>query len=110
MQAAGALRQAARDGELDPAAADAVLAAAGHPVRRKPSAPAGLTPREVEVLALVSRGMTTKAVAAELGITAKTAGNHIERIYQKAEVSSRAEAAMFAMRHGLLPDWESAET
>jgi HD-GYP domain-containing protein (c-di-GMP phosphodiesterase class II) len=109
-EAAGALRQAARDGELDPAAADAVLAAAGHPVRRKPSAPAGLTPREVEVLALVSRGMTTKAVAAELGITAKTAGNHIERIYQKAEVSSRAEAAMFAMRHGLLPDWESGET
>jgi HD-GYP domain-containing protein (c-di-GMP phosphodiesterase class II)/DNA-binding CsgD family transcriptional regulator len=102
------LRRAALAGELDGPAVDAVLAAAGHPVRRRPSAPAGLTPREVEVLVLAARGGTTRMVASALGITPKTAGNHIERIYAKAGISTRAEAAMFAMQHGLLPSWETA--
>ncbi len=105
--AATELREEARAGTLDPAAVDAVLAAAGHHVRRTPDAPAGLTPREVEVLGLAARGLTTKTIAASLGIAPKTAGTHIERIYQKIGVSSRAEAAMFAMRHGLVPDWET---
>lgn len=109
-RAAFELRQAAREGDLDGAAVDAVLAAAGHRVHRKPSAPAGLTPREIEVLVLAARGRTTRAVAASLGITPKTAGNHIESIYSKAGISSRAEAAMFAMQHGLMPNWETAET
>jgi HD-GYP domain-containing protein (c-di-GMP phosphodiesterase class II) len=105
--AAAELRDAVRAGTLDGAAVDAVLAADGHRVRKKPATPAGLTVREVEVLAQVARGGTTKAIGAALGISPKTAGNHIERIYQKIGVSSRAEAAMFAMRHGLLPDWET---
>jgi HD-GYP domain-containing protein (c-di-GMP phosphodiesterase class II) len=109
-QAAGALRQAARSGELTGPAVDAVLAAAGHAVRRKPTAPAGLTPREVEVLVLAARGATTRMVASTLGIAPKTVGNHIERIYTKIGVSSRAEAAMFAMHHGLLPSWETSQT
>ena len=107
--AGGELRRAARAGELDGSAVDAVLAAAGHSVRRKPTAPAGLTPREVEVLVLAARGGTTRAVATALGIAPKTAGNHIERIYAKIGVSSRAEAAMFAMQYGLLPSWENAQ-
>jgi DNA-binding NarL/FixJ family response regulator len=41
-------------------------------------------------------------VGDQLGITPKTAGNHVERIYSKIGVSSRAEATMFAMQHGLL--------
>jgi HD-GYP domain-containing protein (c-di-GMP phosphodiesterase class II) len=100
--AAKEVRRMARDGELDGAAVDAVLAAAGHPVRKRPSTPAGLTPREVEVLELAARGATTRQVASRLGITPKTAGNHIERIYAKIGVSSRAEAALFAMQNGLL--------
>ena len=72
-------------------------------MRHSPSAPAGLTPREVEVLVLAARGSTTKAIAHRLGISPKTAGNHLERVYAKAGVSSRAEAALFAMRHGLVP-------
>ena len=107
--AASELRRAAREGELDGAAVDAVLAAGGHPVRRKPTAPGGLTPREVEVLVSAARGATTSAVAAKLGITPKTAGNHIERIYAKLGVSTRAEAAMFAMQHGLVSAWDTAE-
>ena len=104
--AAGELRRAAREGELDPAAVDAVLAAAGHRVRRAPATPFGLTPRELEVLRLVARGRTTREIGAELGITPKTAGNHVERIYQKIGVSTRAEAAMFAMQHELVGGWD----
>jgi HD-GYP domain-containing protein (c-di-GMP phosphodiesterase class II) len=105
--AAAELRRAARDGKLDAAAVDAVLAADGHRVRKKPAAPAGLTVREVEVLVLAARGRTTKAIADTLGVAPKTAGNHIERIYEKTGLRSRAEVAMFAMRNGLLPDWET---
>jgi DNA-binding CsgD family transcriptional regulator len=96
------LRRMAREGEVDGGAADAVLAAAGHPVRARPTAPAGLTPREVEVLVLAARGSTTRQVARRLGISPKTAGNHIERIYTKIGVSNRAEATLFAMQSGLL--------
>jgi len=96
------LRRMALDGKLDGAATDALLAAAGHPQRKRPSAPRGLTPREVEVLELAARGLTTRQIASRLGIAPKTAGNHIERIYDKIGVSSRAEAALFAMQNGLL--------
>ena len=108
--AASELRRAARAGELDGGAVDAVLVAGGHEVRRKPSAPAGLTPREVQVLVLAARGGSTKAVARTLGIAPKTAGNHIERIYMKLGISTRVEAAMFAMQHGLLSVFEPSET
>lgn len=102
--AARELRTMARAGRYDGPAVDAVLAAAGHPVLRRPTAPGGLTPREIEVLVLVARGATLREVGSRLAITAKTAGNHVERIYTKIGVSSRAEAAMFAMQHRLLPD------
>ena len=100
--AASELRRAVRAGELDGTAVDAVLAVAGHGLRRKPSTPAGLTAREVEVLVLAARGASLKGIAGTLGIAPKTAGNHVERIYSKLQVSTRAEAAMFAMRHGLM--------
>jgi DNA-binding NarL/FixJ family response regulator len=108
-EAAAELRRAALAGEMDGSAVDALLAAAGHRTRRKPTAPAGLTPRELEVLVLAARGGTTRAVASKLGIAPKTVGNHLERIYSKIGVSSRAEAAMYAMQHGLIPAWDTAE-
>jgi DNA-binding CsgD family transcriptional regulator len=61
------------------------------------------------VLVLAARGRTTRALAHTLGISPKTVGNHLERIYTKIGVSSRAEAAMFAMQHGLVPNWETAQ-
>jgi HD-GYP domain-containing protein (c-di-GMP phosphodiesterase class II) len=109
-EAGDELRRGAHAGEFDGGAVDAVLAADGHRVRRKPTAPAGLTPREIEVLVLAARGGTTRAIAGALEIAPKTAGNHIERIYSKIGISTRAEAAMFAMQHGLLPGWESGRT
>lgn len=101
-EAAAQLRHAGRAGKLDGAAVDAVLAAAGHPARRRPTAPGGLTPREIEVLGLAARGATARQIADRLGITPKTAGNHIERVYEKTGVSSRAEAALWAMQNGLM--------
>jgi len=69
---------------------------------------AGLTAREVEVLILLARGASNKQIAADLVITPKTAGNHVEHIYAKIGASSRAAAAMFAIQHGLLPEDEIA--
>jgi HD-GYP domain-containing protein (c-di-GMP phosphodiesterase class II) len=100
--AAGELRAEARRGRLAPEAVDAVLGAAGHPRARRPRGPAGLTPREVEVLLLIARGASTRQVARALGISARTAGTHIERIYTKIGASSRPTATLFALRHGLL--------
>ncbi|HXV33841.1 MAG TPA: HD domain-containing phosphohydrolase [Gaiellaceae bacterium] len=88
---------------LDADAVACVLAAAG---RREapspPEAPAGLTEREVEVLRLVARGRSNKEVAERLVIAPKTVGRHVENIYRKIGVSSRAAAAVFAMEHDLL--------
>jgi HD-GYP domain-containing protein (c-di-GMP phosphodiesterase class II) len=102
--AAAELRAEVRAGRLDGAAVDAVLAAAGLRVPRRRAAPAGLTAREVEVLILLSRGLSNKQIAERLVITPKTAANHVEHIYAKIGATSRAGAAMFAVQHGLLPE------
>lgn len=101
-EAAAELRREVSAGRHDGEAVDAVLHAAGHPTRRRPSTPAGLTQREVEVLRLVARGLSTREIADRLVISPKTAANHVEHIYTKIDVSNRAQAALFAMRHGLM--------
>jgi putative nucleotidyltransferase with HDIG domain len=90
-------------GRLDGDAVAAVLQAAGVRAGAAPRAfPAGLTGREVEVLRLVARGWSNKAIAAELGLSPKTVGHHVQHVYAKAGVSTRAAAALFAVEHGLL--------
>ena len=90
----------------DADAVEAVLGAAGHRVARRREGPAGLTPREVEVLRLLARGLSNKQIAASLVIAPKTVGNHVEHIYAKTGASNRAGAGLFAMQHGLLHDGE----
>jgi len=102
--AAAELRGEVKAGRLDGEAVDGVLRAAGHRVRRQREWPAGLTKREVDVLRLVARGLSNKQIAATLGVAPKTAGSHIEHIYRKTAVSNRAQASIFAMRHGLMTD------
>jgi DNA-binding NarL/FixJ family response regulator len=56
----------------------------------------------VEVLRLIARGKTNREVAKVLVVSPKTVGRHVENVYAKIDVSSRAAAALFAMEHGLL--------
>ncbi len=99
------LQREAAQGCFDPAAVEAVLSAAGHTVEtRAETRPAGLTEREVEVLGLIARGRANKQVARTLSISAKTVGSHIEHIYTKTGVTTRAGATLFAMEHGLVAD------
>ena len=100
--ARSALLDEASAGRLDAAAVDAVLAAAGHQVRRRPNLTAGLSAREVEILALLVRDLPNKQIAARLSISPRTVGSHVEHIYTKLGVSSRGAAAMYAMRHGIV--------
>jgi DNA-binding NarL/FixJ family response regulator len=91
-------------GRLDRDAVNAVLAAAGHRVRAtRPHWPAGLSHREVDVLRLLARGLSSREIADRLSISDKTVGRHIEHIYGKADVSTRAAATLFALQHGLVP-------
>lgn len=107
--AANELRAEARGGRLDGDAVDAVLRGAGHERTRRPERPAGLTTREVEILRLVARGLLNKEIARRLEITPKTVSNHVEHIYAKIGVSSRAAAGLFATEHGLLSAADSAQ-
>src|SRR4051812_43208962 len=103
--AAAELRRLESAGVLEPRASRAVLVAAGHgeprgaPTGKRPSNPAGLTRREVEVLRLAARGLTTREVADRLTISPKTADHHIQHIYGKIGVSTRAAAALWAMQN-----------
>ena len=102
--AAAELRNDVKRGHLDANVVEAVLGVAGHRRRRRREGPAGLTPREVDVLKLLARGLSNKEIAKRLVISPKTVGNHIEHIYAKIDTSSRATASLFAMQHGLLPE------
>ena len=102
--AAAELRRLESEGMLEPRAGHAVLVAAGHGEPRRQSGrrqinPGGLTHREVDVLRLAARGLTTREIADRLVISPKTADHHIQHIYGKIDVSTRAAAALWAMQH-----------
>jgi HD-GYP domain-containing protein (c-di-GMP phosphodiesterase class II) len=104
--AATELRGLVSRGVLDPAAADAVLSAAGHQTRtastERGHRPGGLSRREIEVLRLAAMGLTTREIADRLFISSKTADHHIQHVYTKIAVSTRAAAALWAMQHELV--------
>jgi DNA-binding NarL/FixJ family response regulator len=93
--------RAARRGEvhLDPAVAR-LLARRVRERTVQPSAEP-LTDREREVLALVARGLSNKAIADELAITERTARTHVSNILGKLGLASRTQAALYAVEHGL---------
>jgi DNA-binding NarL/FixJ family response regulator len=80
---------------LDVEAVDALL-------RPDDALPAGLTAREAEVLRLVASGKTNRDVAVELVLSEHTVGRHLQNIYAKIGVSSRAAATAFVFEHGLV--------
>jgi non-specific serine/threonine protein kinase len=91
-----AVRLALRVGASDADAAE-------EPVRGR----SVLTRREQEVAALVARGMTNRQVAAQLLVAPRTIETHLEHIFAKLGVQTRAEVAAWATRHELLSKWKT---
>ena len=98
--AAAHLKAEAQAGRLDTTAVEAVLEAAGQPRGENRSR---LTPREVEILVAAAHGGSIRQVARSLGIAPKTVDGHLQRIYPKIGVSTRAGATLYALEHGILP-------
>ena len=98
---------------LDPAVQHHVVAAiaAGPTANRTPSAatadspplPAGLTPREAQVLELIARGLTNAEIASRLAVGEATVKSHINHLLPKIGARDRAQAVAFAYQHGLVP-------
>lgn len=80
------------------AALQAALPGAAAP---RPTAPAGLSEREAQVLHLVASGLANREIAARLFVSPNTVANHIRAILAKTACANRTEAAAFAIRHGL---------
>jgi HD-GYP domain-containing protein (c-di-GMP phosphodiesterase class II) len=102
-EAAEVLAGEARARRLDADAARALLEAAGASAAAiGRSRPCGLTERQVEVLRLVAQGLSNRRIAERLVISPRTAEHHVQDVYARIGVSSRAAAALFAMEHDLL--------
>jgi two-component system NarL family response regulator len=89
-----AIRHVAAGGQLFPEAVAAKLAG-----RRSD---AGLTTRELSVLELVARGLTNREIQTALGMAEGTLKNHLKRIFEKLEVTDRTEAALVAVKRGVI--------
>ena len=106
-EAAAELRRLESEGVIEARASRAVLVASGHgepraPDRKRAQNPGGLSRREVEVLHLAAIGLTTRQIAERLYISAKTADHHIQHIYAKIGVSTRAAAALWASQNAVV--------
>jgi DNA-binding NarL/FixJ family response regulator len=97
-EAIGRALRSAADGQttLDPAAA-ARLVAPSAPTRL----PDALTPREVEVLALIAEGLSNQQIARRLVVGEATVKTHVNHLFAKAGLRDRAQAVRYAYRHGL---------
>ena len=107
-----AVRAAARgESWLSPAVARQVVRRAVGETSSPPEPPPiPLTPREKEALRLLAQGLDNEAIARQLVVTKRTVQNHVSNIYSKLEVSSRTEAALYAIRHGLVQVSKIKET
>jgi DNA-binding NarL/FixJ family response regulator len=94
--------RAAHRGELqlDPGVARRLMSSLG--VGGRDDITAELTPRELEVLALVGEGKANKEIATELEISERTARTHVSNILRKLGLGSRTQAALWAVREGLV--------
>ena len=61
-----------------------------------------LSPRELEILKMMARGMTNKEIATELSISSHTVGAHLVHIFRKLGVDTRTEATLYTLKEGLL--------
>jgi DNA-binding NarL/FixJ family response regulator len=102
-EVADAIRAADQgDVHLDAAVARRLTTSMRAPNRQEPAAE--LTDREREILRMVAAGKANKQIAAELVISERTARTHVSNILRKLNLSSRTQAALWAVREGLAPD------
>ena len=92
----------AQTGRLDRDAVHNVLSAMGHVVSSRQQISGGLSERELDVLRLIARGQSIKEMAENLTIAPKTVDSHIQHIYNKIGVNTRAGATLYAMENKLL--------
>lgn len=100
---AAALRQVAR-GEVavSPDVTQAIVTSLGRAHRPAQAPRPTLSPRESEVLALLCAGLSNKEIAQRLYLSLRTVENHLAAVYAKLGVASRTEAAVLAVRTGLV--------
>jgi DNA-binding NarL/FixJ family response regulator len=87
--------------EIGLAALGARIRALGSPTLTPSALPDGLSPREIEILRLVARGLSNREIGAALTISEHTAANHVRSILRKTGSANRTEAASYAHRRGL---------
>lgn len=105
VRAADLLLTESAAGRLPREAVRAILDTAGHGKRTTLQVyPAGLSPREAEILPLLARGASTKAIGGVLGISPKTADHHIQSVYEKTGARGRAAIALYALRQGFVAE------
>ena len=94
--------RAAHNGEalLDPSVAARLVEAIAQPAGEEPRD--DLTPRERQVLELIGQGLSNKRIALELGVSEKTVKTHVGHVLAKLGVTDRTQAALLAVRSGLL--------
>ncbi len=88
---------------LEPDIARKVLQELSHPGKKKPTSDP-LTERELEVLRLVSQGLSNKEIASKIFITEYTVRTHVSNILSKLHLASRTQAALYAVREGLVSE------
>jgi DNA-binding NarL/FixJ family response regulator len=66
----------------------------------------GLTPKEVEILKLLAMGLSNKEIGRELCLAEKTVKNYLSTVFQKLQINDRVQAAIYALKHGLLSEQE----
>ena len=92
----------AQAGRLDRDAVNCVLAAMGHAISSRQQLAGGLSVRELDVLRLIAHGYSIKEMAQRLSLAPKTVDSHIQHIYHKIGVNTRAGATLYAMENRLL--------
>ncbi len=100
----GAIRTVARGGaSLPPAIARKLIGEFTRHSAMAGSAEDSLSERELEVLALLAKGLSNQEIARTLVISERTVHTHVSRILHKLHLASRTQAALYALREGLVP-------
>ena len=72
-----------------------------------PQAEESLTPRELEVLECLARGLSNREIAEELSVSVRTVTTHVRNVLDKLHLANRTQAALYALERGIIPKPET---